>query len=690
MYVCKRWFRILPVIGLITLTILLAVDIPTAFGDGGDSQFSIPEKTELKYPTLGSTLDRMAATVEEGELSAKETAKDAPVSRDESVAVTIYLSGNVDEVVSFLEDNGGDPRNVGEDYIEAYVPVTLLGPVSEQPGVMRVREIVPRQPDQSPAPIAGHGPQAHLSESWNLAGYSGQGVKVGIIDLGFEGFSGLMGTELPATVIARCYTDIGVFTQDLADCEVGGGHGTIVAESLVDIAPDVSLYIAHSSSKGDDQAATDWMVSQGVSVINYSSNFPFDGPGDGTSPFGDSPLNTLDRAVDGGIIWVSSAGNKARRTWFHRGPYSDSDGDGVISFSESDEGMGLSVSADERVTAQLRWEDSWPKASTNLDLCLGRGDTFELLLCSDDVQSGESRHFPTEGFWFVPAIDTDIFDIVVFHRSGSVPDWIQLTVQGVGSMQHYTSSGSIVNPAESANPGMLAVGAAPWFDVDTIEPFSSRGPTPDGRVKPDIVGADCGETALLPLDADSCGFPGTSQAAPHVAGMAALVLQAFRDYSPVQVANYLKDNAAQRESPDPNNTWGHGFAQLPAPPATDRDALEALYNATDGPNWTNNSNWLSDRPIGEWHGVTDRRQRSRHQNWSLWKRADRADTFPAGQTHQPGLFGPRPQPADWADPVPARQPRQSGMAEPPQQPADRADTAPGGQPGQPGSAATPR
>ena len=37
---------------------------------------------------------------------------------------------------------------------------------------------------------------------------------------------------------------------------------------------------------------------------------------------------------------------------------------------------------------------------------------------------------------------------------------------------------------------------------------------------------------------------------------------------------------------------------------TDRAALVALYNATDGPNWTNSTNWLSDAPIGEWHGVT--------------------------------------------------------------------------------------
>ena len=39
-------------------------------------------------------------------------------------------------------------------------------------------------------------------------------------------------------------------------------------------------------------------------------------------------------------------------------------------------------------------------------------------------------------------------------------------------------------------------------------------------------------------------------------------------------------------------------------PETDRDALVALYNATNGENWENNDNWLSDAPLGEWHGVT--------------------------------------------------------------------------------------
>ena len=97
----------------------------------------------MKYPNLGSRLDELVASVEAGETTAEEAASGAAMHSGASVAVTIYLSGGVDAVVAFLEENGGDPRNVGEDYVEAYVPVTLLGPASEQPGVLRVREIVP-------------------------------------------------------------------------------------------------------------------------------------------------------------------------------------------------------------------------------------------------------------------------------------------------------------------------------------------------------------------------------------------------------------------------------------------------------------------------------------------------------------------------------------------------------------------
>ena len=142
---------------------------------------------------------------------------------------------------------------------------------------------------------------------------------------------------------------------------------------------------------------------------------------------------------------------------------------------------------------------------------------------------------------------------------------MQLTVRGIPSIEHHTASGSINNPAESANPGLLAVGAAPWYDTYSIEPYSSQGPTPDGRIKPDISGADCGETVLQPLNNQRRGFCGTSQSAAHLSGMAALVRQRFPQYSPAQVTAYLKEHAERRGSSRPNSTWGQGFARLPAP-----------------------------------------------------------------------------------------------------------------------------
>lgn len=38
-------------------------------------------------------------------------------------------------------------------------------------------------------------------------------------------------------------------------------------------------------------------------------------------------------------------------------------------------------------------------------------------------------------------------------------------------------------------------------------------------------------------------------------------------------------------------------------PLSDRDILEIFYNATGGPNWANNDNWLTDAPLADWYGV---------------------------------------------------------------------------------------
>ena len=48
---------------------------------------------------------------------------------------------------------------------------------------------------------------------------------------------------------------------------------------------------------------------------------------------------------------------------------------------------------------------------------------------------------------------------------------------------------------------------------------------------------------------------------------------------------------------------GYTAAPRAAPSSEVRDALVAVYNATNGPGWENSENWLSDAPLDEWHGV---------------------------------------------------------------------------------------
>ena len=555
---------------------------PLRSGDdhGEDTLPTPPEKTELKYSNLGSKLDRLIGRIEAGEISALDAAGNAPIHQDESVAVTIYLSGNAKEVVDFLKQNGGEVGNVGDDYIEAYVPVLLLGKTSDQPGVLRVREIIP--PHQTHGDSTSQGVSVHGSQSWNKEGYKGQGIKVGVIDVGFEGFSDLLGTELPASVEARCYLGIFVPSPWLTTCErvssvVGfftglGDHGTRVAEAIIDIAPEASLYIANPQTPGDLQKTVQWMIQEGVSVINYSRGWFFSGPGDGTSPFADDPLRTVDLAIEEGIVWVNAAGNEARKAWF--GTYSDPDKDGYINFDDSsnDESNGLWLRKDDILLAQLRWDDTWGGATRDLDLFLVSDSTNAIVTRSEDPQSGNSGDVPLE--WLVFLVPEDgQYSLTVARRGGSVPDWIQLVVPlGPDSIEHSTGRGSINSPGESSNPGMLTVGAAPWYDVTTIEDYSSRGPTPDGRIKPDLVGATCGESALKPLRLRR-GFCGTSQAAPHVAGMVALVRQRFPQYGPEEVVEYLKGHAERRGDENPDNTWGHGFAALPTPGEVCRQTL---------------------------------------------------------------------------------------------------------------------
>jgi len=120
----------------------------------------------------------------------------------------------------------------------------------------------------------------------------------------------------------------------------------------------------------------------------------------------------------------------------------------------------------------------------------------------------------------------------------------------------------VIAPADGFN--VISVGAV--FNTGDLIGFSSRGPTYDGRIKPDVMAQGWSVRSVQPGTlADYGGASGTSLASPLVAGVAALVLQAHPYLTPTQVRDALRNTASRATSP--NNDFGWGIV----------DAYEAIF-----------------------------------------------------------------------------------------------------------------
>ena len=372
------------------------------------------------------------------------------VDLPEYFPVRILLNpDSVDVVKRFLSDNGarGIVAWKGDDVgqINAAVTASLLVPLSKQPGVGRVDFEPPPGPLSIPDPMRldTTSAMAHKAIAWHSAGYDGTGVKVGVIDIGFQNFrTTLSEVGFDTTLIrgARCYRDRNSLdtTSAVADCENTTDHGTKVTQSLLHIAPEVSLYISNAS-KRQLRDAVKWMKDQGVRVINHSVAHIWDGPGDGTSPFYDSPLNIVETAVADSIIWINAAGNAARATWYSTSPIWTSSS--KLAFgSAGDTCNAIELKRYTPVLFQLRWKGnrdstSWKKA--NIDLALYflylLNSAGTVVYSSNKPQRGGGDgtydwHYPLEWIYYTPPSNGS-YCLMVERLRDTGPDWVQLQVR---------------------------------------------------------------------------------------------------------------------------------------------------------------------------------------------------------------------------------------------------------------------
>jgi subtilisin family serine protease len=148
--------------------------------------------------------------------------------------------------------------------------------------------------------------------------------------------------------------------------------------------------------------------------------------------------------------------------------------------------------------------------------------------------------------------------------------------------------GKISAPGDANGDSVLAIAAVDSFGVRAS--FSSKGPTYDGRIKPDLAAQGVQVLVALPSSDPNLytRASGTSFSTPLIAGIAACLMQARPSWPPVLIVQALKRTASKAASPDTLTGWGipNALAALRYVPDTldVPDGLGPLALSFAGPN----------------------------------------------------------------------------------------------------------
>lgn len=495
-------------------------------------------------------------------------------------ATEIEVRGDDAAIRDAVTTAGGVVLGEAPGALHARLPSSATEALQAHPGVDSIRPAPELHPATTSEGVASTG-----AAGWHGGGTDGAGVDVAIIDGGFYDHpAAVLAGELPAgtqTAFSACVE------SDLTD------HGTAVAEVVHDMAPGATLHLICIDSAFDVDAASDptmaYLRTHDIEVANASFGFSTLSRGDGQ---GD-----VDRAVSqsrrDGTLWTVSAGNEAQvHSRVPKGAslqrIVDTSGSFFVDAVDlspgagTDRWMGFMVAPGDgnpdtaEIVVEAKW-DSWASSSRiDFDLWAFTAPTLaeQYLVTGSFVDQSAGSELPIEGFGLSnPSASPRMFYLMIdAYQPGAAP--IDLYFHNADAIEHPVAAGSVAEPGSS--PGAFTVGAA-CVHNNALEPFSSQGPTLDGRVKPDIVAPD-GTDSSVYGEGSTCidaGFYGTSASAPHVAGAAALVLHAQPGLDAGEVQAILERRAIPAGAPGKDSLWGWGqlalgAADAPGAPAGDR------------------------------------------------------------------------------------------------------------------------